>query len=292
MAGRWVRAAGVAVLAAAVTGPVAGDDPKAGGPAATLTDAAGKDIALTAARFTSGARRLGWLGGPKDAPLALEVREPNSTTYQKGVVTLIPVGSVEAVRFDYPKLTMTVAVKGLPAPVTGTLQFKGINTCGVEGSAGGVTGKFAGGAAKDGFRAVVFPGAVPLPTRPAGAAWAVQIDQPKAMNPTLTVRNLKALYAAPGGVEWLADDVPTRKGPPLKLDPTGFRRLEVLAVDTNTQTAAAELTPADGPERLVAVPLTRERAGKTGQLVGLLGEVDAGWKLFPLHAVRVVSPGP
>ncbi|HEX4613815.1 MAG TPA: hypothetical protein VH092_36880 [Urbifossiella sp.] len=289
MTGRGIRAAVVAVLAAAaVGGPAGGDEPKV----ATLTDGGGKEVALTAARFTTGVRRLGWLGGPKDAPLALEVREPHSTTYQKGVVTLIPVASVEAVRYEYDKSAVTVAVKGLPAPVTGTLQFKGINMCGVEGSAGGVTGKFSGGVAKDGFRAVVFPTAVPLPTRPPGAAWVVQIDQPKAMNPTLAVRALKALYVGSGGAEWLADNIPTRKGPPLVLDPTGFKRLELLAVDANTQTAAAELTPADGPERLLAFPLTREHAGKTGTLVGFLGEVDAGWKLFPLHTVKAVMPGP
>jgi hypothetical protein len=289
MTGRGVRAAGVVLLAAAVpVVPAAGDDRS---PAATLTDGGGKEVALTAARFTSGVRRLSWLGDPKAAPLALEVREPHSTTYQKGVVTLIPVASVESVRYEYDQLTIAVAVKGLPAPVAGTLQFKGINTCGVEGSAGGVAGKYAGGA-KGGFRAVTFPGAAPLPPRPPGPAWAVQIDQPKAMNPTLAVRNLKALYAAPGGAEWLADDVPTRKGPPLKLDAKALKRLEVLAVDANTQTAAVEVTPVDGAERLAALPLTRERAGKAGVLVGLLGEVDAGWKLFPLHTVKAVGPGP
>src|SRR5206468_3110403 len=99
---RGIRAAGVVVFAAAVVvGPAGGDEPKATGPAATITDTTGKDIALTAVRFTTGVRRLGWLGGPKDAQLALEVREPNSTTYQKGVLTLIPVASVEAVRYEY-----------------------------------------------------------------------------------------------------------------------------------------------------------------------------------------------
>ncbi len=287
MAARSVRAA---VLVLVVAAFAAGQPPKDAGPAATVTDAAGKEVALTGVRFTSGVRRLGWLGGPKDAPLAMELREHDSTTFQKGVTTLIPLTTVEAVRYDYPKLTLTVAVKGLPAPLDGSLQFKGINTCALEGSAGGVTGNFAGGA-KDGFRAVVFPGAAPLPARPAGAAWAVKVEQPKAMNPTLAVRNLKVLYAA-GATEWLADDLPLRKGSPLKLDAAAVKKLELLAVDANTQTAAAELTPADGPERLVAFPLTRERDGKTGQLVGLLGEVDAGWRLFPLHTVRTIGPAP
>lgn len=285
MTGRAMRAAGLVLVTAWA---VAADPP---GPAATLTDAAGKEIALSAARFTSGVRKLGWLGDAKTAPLALEVREPHSTTYQKGVVTLIPVASVEAVRYDYAKQTMAVAVKGLPAPVEGTLQFKGINTFGVEGSAGGVVGKFAGGVAKDGFKAITFSAAKAPPVREAGPAWRLTIDHPKAMHPTLTVRRLKALYAA-GATEWLTDDLPTRKGAPLKLDAGAVKQLEVLAVDTNTQTAAAELTPPDGPPRLVAVPLTREHGGKTGTLVGLLGEVDAGWKLFPLHAVKLAAPAP
>lgn len=287
MAARSVRAAAVVLLGAAVA---AGQPAKDDGRAATVTDGAGKEVGLTGVRFTSGVRRLGWLGGPKDAPLALELREPDSTTFQKGVTTLVPVSAVEAVRYDYPTQSVTVAVKGLPAPIAGSLQYKGFNAIALEGSAGGVTGKFTGGA-KDGFRAVVFPGATPLPARPAGAAWAVTIEQPKATNPTLTVRNLKALYAA-GATEWLADHLPLRKGGSLKLDAAAFRRLELLAVDANTQTAAAELTPADGPERLVAFPLAREREGRTGVLVGLLGEVDVGWKLFPLHAVRSVGPAP
>ncbi|QDU19576.1 hypothetical protein [Urbifossiella limnaea] len=283
MTGRSVRAAGWVLLGAAVAvGQPAKDDSRA----ATLTDATGKEQALTGVRFTGGVRRLGWLGGPKDAPAALELREPDSTTFQKGVTTLIPLGAVEAVRYDYAKVAVAVAVKGLPAPLAGSLQFKGINTCALDSAAG----KFAGGG-KDGFRSLVFAGAVPLPVRPAGAAWAVTVEQPKAMNPTHAVRNLKALYAA-GAAEWLADDLPLRKGSPLKLDAAAFKKLELVAVDANTQTAAAELTPADGPQRLIAFPLTRERDGKTGLLLGLLGEVDAGWKLFPLHTVRTVSPAP
>ena len=50
-----------------------------------------------------------------------------------------------------------------------------------------------------------------------------------------------------------------------------------------------EVQPDEGPERVVAVPLTLEQNGRTGTLVGLLGEVDAGWKLFPLHAIKVMT---
>ena len=72
MAAHSVRAASLVLVVAAVAAGQAGKD---AGPAATVTDGAGKEVALTGVRFTSGVRRLGWLGGPKDAPLALELRE-------------------------------------------------------------------------------------------------------------------------------------------------------------------------------------------------------------------------
>ncbi|MDB5305812.1 MAG: hypothetical protein JWO38_14 [Gemmataceae bacterium] len=276
--------------------PQAGDKPGGGDPV-TLVDSTGKELKLTGVKLTVGVRRLAWLADTKgttdDAkrgPLAVEVRELNSTTYQKGVATLVPAASVEAVRYEYANQLMTVAVKGLAEPVTGTLHFRGINVFGLEGDAGGVVAKFSGGAAKDGFKSVAFPGAKPLPTRPpGGTAWTVQIDQPKAGNPLLTVRNIKALYQFPGGIEQLVDALPVRKGDPLLLNPA-LKKLEVLAVDLNTQIAAFEVATEGGMDRLVAVPLTLEQDRRIGTLAGLVGEVDCGWKLFPLHTIKVVKP--
>ena len=34
----------------------------------------------------------------------------------------------------------------------------------------------------------------------------------------------------------------------------------------------------------------RSEDKKAGTLVGFLGEVDAGWKLFPLHTIKVITP--
>ena len=265
---------------------------------ATLTDSMGKEISLSGVKLTTGTRRLAWLadlkGGTTDdakkGPLALDLREPNSTTFQKGVSTLIPVASVEAVRYDYPKQIMTVTVKGVTEPIPGTLQFKGLNVFGLEGTAGGAPTKLAGGTPKDGFRAVTFPNAKPVASHPPGGlGWAVQIEQPKAGNPSLAVRNLKALYTFPGGVEILHDAIPVRKGDPLPLNAT-LKKVEFLAVDTNTHVAAVEVTSEAGADRLTAILLTREQAGRTGTLVGLLGEVDVGWKLFPLHTIKTIAP--
>jgi hypothetical protein len=261
----------------------------------TLVDSAGKEHKLTGVKLTAGVRRLAFLADPKGAtddakrgPMALAVREQNSTTFSNGVLTLIPLGCVENVKYDYDKLAMTVAVNGQDA-VPGTLAFRGINVLSLEAKAGDVAAKFGGGVPKDGFKSLTWPNAKPLASRAVGTAWHVQIEQPKAMDPTLTVRNLKALHSFAGGYEMLSDTLPVRKGESFKLD-TKLKKLELVAVDPNTQNSAMEVTLEGNPEKLVAVPLTLEQGKRLGTLIGFVGEVDAGWKLFPLHCVKVIKP--
>jgi hypothetical protein len=299
MTGRHTRAAVGAVLLGGLAAAAAQvvEQPAAGGEPVVVVDSAGKEVRLTGVNVTGGVRRLGWLADSKGAdeakkgPLAFQLREPHSTTYAQGVVTLVPLASVEAIRYEPDK--MTVSVKGLKEPLVGSTQFRGINTLAFEGDSGGVVAKFAGGVPKGGIKSVTFPNAKPLPDRPPNRqAWSVQIVQPKAGDPTLTVRNLMVLYAYPGGAEELTATLPARKGESHALGM--FKRLEVLAVDPNTQMAAVEvqtLSLQGAPvEQVIAVPLTREKDKRTGTLVGLVGEVDAGWKLFPLHAVKVITP--
>jgi len=265
----------------------------------TLVDAAGKEVKLSSVKLTAGVRRLAFLADPKGTtdevkkgPLALEIREPISTTFQKGVITLVPLSSVESVKYDYEKLKMSVVVKGLMEPLAGTLQYQGINVIRLDGKSGDMTTKFTGGTPKDGFKSITFPGAHPLATRPPGVKhWSVRIVQPKEKDPTLAVRNLKGIYSFPGGQEQLVEALPARKGEPLVLNDK-LKKLEFLAVDPNTMMAALEATLENGTERLIAVPLSLEQDKKTGTLTGLIGEVDAGWKFFPLHTIKTVQPAP
>jgi hypothetical protein len=258
---------------------------------ATVTDSEGKEVKVTGLKFGAGTHRLGWLGDAngatddaKKGPLALEVREPHSTSYSKGVVTYIPVASVESIKYDYEKQFASVHVKGLTEPVTGTLQYKGINVLSFSGTVDGKATTFSGGAfMKGNIKGVSFTGATPVPGRKNAAAWQVQIDQAKAMNPTLKVGDLKFLYAFPGGAEVLADAATVHKSDPLKLD--AVQSYTTLAVDPNSHVIAAEVQAGD-KERVVVLMPTIEKDGKTGTLVGVVGEVDAGWKMFPLHAIK------
>ena len=127
-----------------------------------------------------------------------------------------------------------------------------------------------------------------VPKRLAGDL-NVQIVQPKAENPTLFIRNLKVLFSYPGGVEELVDAFPIRKGTPIPFDES-LKRFEFLADGQNTEYSAAEVEIGATPERIVAIPHKLEKDKKIGTLLGFVGEVDAGWKFLPLHAIKVITP--
>ena len=288
---RRVWAAVGLVLAGWLAGGLRGADTPA---EAAVTDGEGKEVKVTGLKFGTGTRRLAWLADPagatedaKKGPLALELREPHSTALKAGVVTYVPVASVESIRYDLDKKVAAVAVKGLADPLAGTLLYSNLNVLTFTGTADGKAAAFNGGPfnKKGNIKAVAFPDAKPVAARKGGSVWLVQIDQPTAENPTLKASNLKFLYQFPGGVEVLTDTIAVRKGVPLKLDET-VKAFAPIAVDPNTHMAAVEVQTGDGPERVVVVALQMEKGGKTGTLVGLLGEVDAGWKLFPLHTIK------
>lgn len=267
---------------------------------AIVVDTEGQETALQQVEWSGNVRRLAWLADPNAAdedgrrgPLALVIREPHSTTLTQGVLTFVPVRSLAAVEFDYDRQFVTYRIQGLQQALTGTLQYRGINTFTLAGlTAAGEKRTFSGGVRggkMSAIRSVTFPQAQPLQRPREGLAWNVQILQPTANDPLVPARNLKPLFALAGGRERLRDALPLRKAEPLPFGPQ-LLRWEMLAHDPNTHHAAAEVTLAGQGERLVVIPLTLPEEGQTAQLLGLLGETDAAWKLFPLHTIRVITP--
>jgi hypothetical protein len=266
---------------------------------AIVTDTEGQETSLQQLSWRGNIRRLGWLGDPQAAdeegrrgPLAIEIREPNSTTWTKGVLTLVPLRHIAAIEFDYQRQFVTYRIHGLQQVLTGTLQYRGINTFTLTGrTTGGQQRSYTAGlvdAKVPVIKRVIFPQASAIQRPRAGLLWNVKIGQPNAHDPIVPVRNLKPLFAFPDGRERLLESLPLRKADPLTFG-AHLQRCEILANDPNNHYAAAELTVADGTERLVAIPLMLTEEGQTGLLQGLLGEIDAGWKLFPLHTIRVVT---
>lgn len=279
---------------------VAAQDQPVGPVEAVVVDMEGKETALHQLSWSGNVRRLAWLADPQAAdedsrlgPLALEIREPNSTTLTQGVLTLVPVRHIAAIEFDYERLFVTYRIQGLQQTLTGTLQFRGINTFTLSGrTASGERRSFVGGqrgGKVSTIRRATFPQSQAVNRPREGSQWNVQILQPSANDPVVPVRQLRPLFAFPAGRERLLASLPLRKAEPL-LFGTQLLRFELLTHDPNTRFAAAEVTLIGQGERLIVIPLTLPEEGQTGQLLGLLGEIDAGWKLFPLHTVRVITP--
>jgi hypothetical protein len=191
--------------------------------------------------------------------------------------------------FNHAKQEVTLSVKGLQQRLVGILGYQRVNLLGVSGLENGKVASFTGGTSgKSAIKSMAFGGAQPPPKSKAHTTWNVQIVQPKANNPIVIVRNLKVLTAHSDGAEKLTDALPIRKGEPIPFD-AKLKRLEILAHDQVTDVVAAEVE-AGGLERTIIIPHILEQDGKPGTVVGLLGEVEAGWKLFPLHTVKVIKP--
>ena len=279
---------------------IGADEPAAG--QLVVVDVDGKEHTLTGVKFGTGTKRLAWLADPngttedaKKGPLALEVRESTSAMpLAQGIITLVPITSIESLRYDFDKELVSIEVKGLSQPLSGALFYPRVNVIGISGTSSTKTTSFTGGVrGKPSVKSISLGGAQPHTRSKGGTSWNIRIvktkkDEPAVVdNPTLTARNLKVLVSQPGGREQLLDGLPIRKGQPILFD-ARLKRFELLANDLNTNFAAAEIN--EGTDRVVAIPLGPGEDSTTGTLLGILGEVDAGWKLFPLHTIKVITP--
>ena len=52
----------------------------------------------------------------------------------EGIVTLVPISSVESLRYDFDKEHVTIGVKGLSQPLMGALFYPRINVIGLSGT--------------------------------------------------------------------------------------------------------------------------------------------------------------
>ena len=277
-----------------------GEEPTAG--EAVVTDVDGKEHKISSVKFTTGTRRLARQADPKGStedskkgPLALEVRESTSAMPLRRNRHTRPCRQPRIRQIRLREERVALGVKGLSHPLTGALFYPGVNVLGLSGSGDGMTVGFVGGVrGKTGVKSAVFGDAQPVAKSKGGTAWKIQIvktkkDEPVVDDPTLIARNLKVLVSFPGGIEQLFDGIPVRKGAPIPFD-ASLKCFELLANDFNTNFAAAEVEAGGTPERVIAIPLTIEQDKKTGSFVGILGEVDAGWKLFPLHTIKTIKP--
>ena len=300
------------LIGLAATASVADEKPLANKTGAILlVDGAGKEHKIADYRITAGTRRLGWLAPdnpssekktlkgtrpstPTDGPEALVVRDDTSIRFLEGVVTLIPLTRLRALRFDGDKALLTAVVatsakEQEDVSLSGTTKFKGINKITIEaevdkGDAGVATLTFQGGVAKGGMRGVTF--ASPKVEATTAGRPAVVISLDDDVKKSHKVSDLLALYRLPSGGEKLLPTILFKKT--LKMDLAKIKTINVTPSEREADTVW-QVVPKEGEESSLTPLGTLSIDGKTATLVGLIGRVPAGFKLFPLRRIQTIT---
>jgi hypothetical protein len=268
----------------------------------TILDVAEKEQKLKTWKFTEGVRRLTWLASEKEkkeapkgkgatpaGPEALIVRAEMDIKYLEGVLTLIPLERVASMDFDAERESVTVEVgAGEEAmKVRGSTKYKRINKYTIEaevdkGDLGVAEVKYLGGLPRVGIRAVYFPAPKAAPPPAKGRPAMVVSSEGENKKTTHPVVDLQPLYRLPDGGEKLLPTLMFKKT--LKLDVGKIKKM----VQANEEGGWQVSLKAGGDETLTlleAIPFE----GKSARLLGLVGRVPVGYKLFPVSALAEIT---
>jgi hypothetical protein len=248
---------------------------------ATIVDASGKEIALKKWSFSAGVVKPAWLG--KDA---LAFRETNSTTFRDGVITYIPLERLESLTYDAEKQTVKAKVAGVEAPLEGWTRYQGINQLAIaaevdKGAAGVVELKYHGGG-KGGIKSIKFAGAK-SGEAPKGEPIYVVIGDGKKPEAPQVAHNLQALYRA---------DKTEKLLPTLMFKKTyrvDLGQVKKMTVHEQDKSFECEVTLKDGTNESLTLVTTIPFDVHTATLEGLVADVPAGYKLFPMHTIAEIN---
>jgi hypothetical protein len=259
--------------------------------------AGGKEVKLVDWRFTLGTRRLD-LDGAAPAksktkkptgPEYLEFREDKSTTFQDGILTLVPMTSLRKLDYDNDKKTVTaVVVKAgdKEETLSGTTKFNRINKIVLEADAvleglGNAVVKFNGGTT-DGLRSIRFPQPQAAGEAKGTVASIVAADKERTKHAAL---DLQPLYLVDGTYR-LLPYVMFKKTVKIDMDKIASLRF-IPSEDKKKISYDYEVTLRDGVKHTLTM-LTKidlEKA-KSAVFEGFIGRVSVGYKLFPPHTIQ------
>jgi hypothetical protein len=297
------------------------DAPKPAEPGTLLlVDSAGKEQKIKAWKFTSGVRRLSWLAPADKAdekpakekppekektttkqpvrpaavgPEALVMRDELKIHFLAGVTTFVPLDRVRSIAFDNEKDTMTVRVATGPmedqdVTLSGTTAYKGINkltlTAEVDkGEAGVAELTYQGGVPRGNVKEVRFSAPKVPAEKPGRPAVVTALD--KDVKKTHHVADLLPLYSMPSGREKTLPTLMFRKT--LKIDVGKVKKVAASAAESDD--IVWQVTQKDSEDASLTLLESVPVEGGNAKLLGLVGRVPAGWKLFPVRRISAIE---
>lgn len=305
---RWAPTVLLAALLLAASLPA--DDKAPEGPPMTIIDVAGKQQKIKSWAFTHGTRRLGWLADAADQPPSKEkgkrrpprkvsvgpeavvIRDAGKFNFAEGVLALVPLTNVRAIDFNSEKKQMTIkaAVSGKPeedVELTGSTAYKMLNKVTVEadvdkGALGVASVTYQGGVARGGIRGLRLDLDKVEAPKPGRAAVVETAD--KDLKSSYKVTDLKPLYRLEDGREVLSPTLLFKKT--LRLDVNKVAKIVTSTEDSDD--TVWSVTPKDGEEGTLTLLTTGTIEEQSAVLVGLVGRVPFGYRLFPIRRITSI----
>lgn len=257
----------------------------------TVVSAEGKEAALANAKFTQGTRSLpmGPGGfGDKTATEYLEFRDDRSTLFANGVLSWIPLASLESLEFDAVKKVVKAKVKtaGGSEELAGTSKFVGINKFVADyeqelSGLGKALLKFRVGEPKSPSVTFRLGGAVAVPAVPKGRkASIVAADKEKTKH---EIVEAQPLYQTASGFEVVPQ---IRFQVDVKVPWDKLREMKALPTDKKQSGSSFAVTIGDGsPTPLILWEPTAKADAKAPRLFAIVGRTATGYKAFPMHTI-------
>ena len=279
-----------------------------------VIDSAGKEQKLTKWKITQGVRHLGWLGdaggaqeteapakgkkghGPSVGPRAFVMLEDSGTSWQKCIMTYIPLESIRSIDFDNAKESMTVhvATNAKPADditLRGPTGYRDINKFAIDAEVDkgdlGVAEVHYSGGIKTGIQGVRFPSPKPVPPENKDARQAAVSYSDHDNKYVGNFHDLQPLYRFGDEHEVVSPLLFFKKT--VKID---LGKIKKIVPNKDDSTAAGPIwnvTLKNGDVETFTLLLRAPLDGKEAQLDGFVAKVPAGYRIIPVNNASLLQ---
>lgn len=258
-----------------------------------ITDGSGKEHRLSSWKFVEGSKEIDWVRD-NDLPLqTLRFVEGKGSLLKNHVTTFVPIKSVQSLNFDEKKNTVKLTILGHDKKeliLEGPLGYVGVNVFAVETTTevddlGKAKFKFQGGVPR-GIRSIRFPNPMPLEFKAKDPLALIRtLDRQGNLH---NVSNPQALYMKQNRSEVLRQGLHFEETIKIALN----KLAKMIQVGNGGRQLVYDVTLPSGWQKPLVLRTTHTLTKKqTEFFVGLVGECETGYKLFPMPSITAIYIG-